>query len=83
MRGGITPVISIVLLVLITVGASVLAFVWVTNTQGSLEESVSAGVSEAPGSETSRLQIISMRGNGITIQNVGSNSINNVSILIN
>lgn len=31
MRKGITPVVSVILLVLMTVGASALAFFWVAN----------------------------------------------------
>jgi hypothetical protein len=82
MKRGITPIVSIVLLVLMTVGASVLAFIWVGNVQSNIQESTAGAIATAPGADCSRLQIIAMRGDEVTVSNVGCDIISNVTLVI-
>ncbi len=82
MRKSVTPIIAIVLLTLMTVGAVGVAFFWVSNIQSSLQESVGSSVGAAPGSDCSRLQVISMRGDGVVVSNTGCDTVENVSVVI-
>lgn len=82
MRKTITPVVSIVLLVLMTVGAAVLAFVWIGNVQANVQEAAGSSITGMPGSSCSRFSIISTRGDGITVSNVGCDTVGNISVLI-
>lgn len=82
MRKTITPVIAVVLLTLMTVGASVLAFFWVTSVQSSAQEQVGSSIEGAPGTGKTRLNIISMRGDGVTVQNVGLNNVESITLII-
>ena len=83
MQKAITPVVSIVLLSLMTVGAAVLAFVWIGSVQGNIQETAGGAITSTAGSSCSRLNIISMRGDGVTVSNVGCDTIGNVTLLIN
>lgn len=65
-----------------TVTASSLAFFWINNVQDGIQETVGSSVSEVP-TGSSRLNIINMRGDGFTVQNVGSETVSNVSVLVN
>ncbi len=82
MRKCVTPIIAIVLLSLMTVGAVGVAFFWMSNVQSSLQESVGSSVGAAPGSDCSRLSIVSVRGDGVTVSNVGCDTVSNVSLVI-
>lgn len=82
MKKAITPVVSIVLLVLMTVGAATLAFFWISNVQGGIQEAAGTSIMQNAGSSCSRFSIISTRGDGITVSNVGCDSVGNISLLI-
>lgn len=83
MRRAVTPIIAIVLLVLMTVGASGLAFVWINGVSSSIQETTGASITNNPGSDCNRLNIISMRGTGVVVQNVGCEEVDSVNVLIN
>ena len=53
-----------------------------SSVQAGLQEDVGAGLGELPGSSCSRLQLISMRGDGVTVQNVGCDTVGNVTALV-
>lgn len=82
MRRAITPVVSIILLSLITIGASTLAFFWVAGVQEGVQETASESIESQSISGSENFQVISLRGDGVTIHNVGSSQIENVSIII-
>lgn len=83
MKKAITPIVSVILLVLMTVGASALAFFWVSNVQTSVQESAGTAIDEAPGASCSRLNIISAKGDELVVSNVGCDTIESVNVLIN
>ena len=81
MRKTITPVIAIVLLVMMTVGASVMGFVWINSISSSVQESTGSQIENNNNlGSGSRLNIISVRGDGVSVQNVGNDNINMIWI---
>ncbi len=82
MRKCVTPIIAIVLLSLMTVGAVGVAFFWVSNVQSSISEQAGSSVGSSPGSDCSRLNIVSVRGNKVSVSNVGCDTVENVSVVV-
>ncbi|MBN1923729.1 MAG: hypothetical protein JW791_03125 [Nanoarchaeota archaeon] len=83
MRNAITPVVSIILLLVMTVAASAAAFLWMNSVQSSIQESAGASIESSTVSSCSRLNLISMRGDEVVVQNVGCDNITSVNLLIN
>ncbi|MBN1923444.1 MAG: hypothetical protein JW791_01635 [Nanoarchaeota archaeon] len=82
MRKTVTPVVAIILLIFMTVAASVAAFIWMSSTQTSIQETAGASIESSSVSSCSRLNLISTRGDGVTVQNIGCDTIDKVSVLI-
>ncbi len=82
MRKSVTPIITIVLLSLMTVSAVGVAFFWTSNVQSSMQESVGASVGSSPGGDCSRLNIVSVRGDSVSVSNVGCDTVENVSVVV-
>ena len=80
-RKSITPVVALVFLVSLTVVAAGLVFFWFSTVQSSIFESTGSSIEGVP-SGCSRLQIISVRGDGATVSNVGCDTIDSVSLVI-
>ncbi len=59
-RKGITAVVAIVLLLMMTVGAAGLAYVWVSGLQSSIQESASQGVEDVTAQQEAKIGIDSM-----------------------
>ncbi len=57
MRKGITPVVAIILLLLMTIAAAGAAYIWVTRLQGTLEETSGGGISDTQRRTNTRLSI--------------------------
>ncbi len=81
MRKCVTPIIAIVLLSLMTVGAVGVAFFWMSNVQSSVTEEAGSAVGSSPGSDCSRLNIVSVRGDSVAVSNVGCDMVENVSVV--
>ena len=83
-KKGITPVISVVLLIMLVVAITGGAYYWMTNVQGSLQESVGASVESGSNLASTSFSIVSVvcddDGNSDTITatviNTGSQDIN-------
>jgi hypothetical protein len=76
MNKTITPVISVILLIMLTIAVSATAWYWVNGLQANLEDSTAQGVEEATEMGTVRYNIISAvcnttGGINLTIQNNG------------
>ncbi|VVB76158.1 BNR repeat-like domain protein [Candidatus Tiddalikarchaeum anstoanum] len=83
MRKAITPIIATSLLVLMTIIAFAASFLWINNVQTRLQESAGSALTTSSGiSACSRLNIISMRGDGIVVQNSGCEAIQKVTLII-
>ncbi|MBN1923731.1 MAG: hypothetical protein JW791_03135 [Nanoarchaeota archaeon] len=83
MRKAISPVISVILLIVMTIGAAALAFFWITSVQSNIQETVGGNVEGSAGRDCSRLNLISIRGDGAIVQNVGCDTISSVNFFIN
>ncbi len=83
MKKGMTPVIAIVLLISMTVFAAAMSYFWISSVQSSVEERVGTSVESAPGTECTRLNIISVRGDKAVVQNVGCDNVTELNVLIN
>ncbi|MFA5333811.1 MAG: hypothetical protein WC376_04935 [Candidatus Nanoarchaeia archaeon] len=77
----ITPVISVILLVLITVVASVSAFFFINSNVLDLESQGS--LDNYPGADNSRLNLVSITGSKAIIRNDGSSPVTEVVIFVN
>lgn len=82
MRKAISPIISVSLLILIVIAASAGAYYWINNMQSRLESQVGKQAEELTASECSELQLISVRGNGVIVSNMGCDTINNINMFI-
>ncbi|MFA5333400.1 MAG: FG-GAP-like repeat-containing protein [Candidatus Nanoarchaeia archaeon] len=76
----ITPIISVVLLILITVFASVSAYFFITSTMNDLEGGINLNTAF---SDNSKLSIISLSGSKAIIKNDGKSSISEVIVFLN
>ncbi|VVB76202.1 BNR repeat-like domain protein [Candidatus Tiddalikarchaeum anstoanum] len=81
MRKAITPIIATTLLVLITIVATSAAFFWVTAIQTSMQESAGSAILGSV-SGCSRINLISMMGDKVIVQNTGCDDVTNVTLLI-
>ncbi|MFA5406271.1 MAG: sialidase family protein [Candidatus Nanoarchaeia archaeon] len=81
MRSGITPVVSVVLLLLITVAISSSAFIWVSGTQAGIQKEASLELSRNQDSISNFVNIIgisidlSTREINVTLHNIGDKTI--------
>ncbi len=82
MRKSITPIIGIVILSLMTIVAVSVAFFWTTGVQSVLTEEAGTSVGAASVSDCSRLSIVSVRGNSITVSNTGCDTVSNMSLVV-
>ncbi|MBN1923730.1 MAG: VCBS repeat-containing protein [Nanoarchaeota archaeon] len=83
MRKTISPVISVILLIVMTIGAAGLAFFWINNVQTNIQETVGSNVEGSAGGDCTRLNLISIKGDSAVVQNVGCDTIDSVNMLIN
>ncbi|VVB80760.1 Uncharacterised protein [uncultured archaeon] len=81
MRKGITPIIATSLLILITVVTAAASFFWISSVQTTIENKVGNVISDSV-TGCSRINLISMMGDEIVVQNTGCDTINNVTLLI-
>lgn len=81
MQKAITPIIAIVLLVFMTIMASAAAFVWINEVQTQVQESA-GGAAEGGLGGCSRVNLISMRGNSVFVENIGCDTVDHVTLLI-
>ncbi|VVB80763.1 BNR repeat-like domain protein [uncultured archaeon] len=82
MRKGITPIIATVLLILITVVSVAASFFWVTSLGANLQEQAGTTIRQDSTSTCLSINLISMRGDEVTIQNTGCDTISSISLLI-
>ena len=76
----ITPVISIILLILLTIIASVSAYMFIMSSMADLEGGVNTNTAI---SDNSKLKIVSLSGSKAIVMNEGSGSINEVIVMLN
>ncbi|MFA5744419.1 MAG: VCBS repeat-containing protein, partial [Candidatus Nanoarchaeia archaeon] len=81
LKKSITPVISVILLVLITIVASVSAFFFINSNVLGLESGVD--INNNPITDNSRLNLVSITGSKAIVRNDGSSSVNEVIVFIN
>ncbi|MFA5302970.1 MAG: archaellin/type IV pilin N-terminal domain-containing protein [Candidatus Nanoarchaeia archaeon] len=77
----ITPIVSVILLVLITIVASVSAFYFINSNVLSLESK--SNLDNYPGADNSRLNLVSITGSKAIIRNDGTNPVNEVIVFVN
>ncbi|MFA5303751.1 MAG: archaellin/type IV pilin N-terminal domain-containing protein [Candidatus Nanoarchaeia archaeon] len=77
----ITPVISVILLVLLTIVASVSAFFFINSNVLNLESQ--GNLDNYPGSDNSRLNLVSITGSKAIVRNDGSSPVTEVVIFVN
>ena len=76
-RKGITPVIAIVLLLMMTVAAAGMAYVWIMSIQGDIAQDTAEDLADIQDEKNTRLEIVTVRNdsNGkieLTFKNAGS-----------
>ncbi len=80
-KKGITPVISVVLLIMLVVAITGGAYYWMTNVQGSMQERVGSSIQESSEMSTASFSIVSAVCNGtsdfvnLTALNTGQSSL--------
>ncbi|MFA5303748.1 MAG: archaellin/type IV pilin N-terminal domain-containing protein [Candidatus Nanoarchaeia archaeon] len=77
----ITPVISVILLVLITIVASVSAFFFINSNVVDLENQ--GNLETYPGSDNSRLNLVSITGSKTIVRNDGTSPVTEVVMFVN
>lgn len=82
MRKSVSPVVSTTLLVLLVIIAGAGAFLWIRNTQATLEQMAGEQAGNLPISQCSELQLISVRGDGVTVGNTGCDTISDLNLFI-
>ncbi len=83
MRKAISPIISIILLLVMTISAASIVFIWFNMVQSDVQESTGAAFEDSAISSCSQIQLLGIRGDGLTLQNTGCDTISSVSLLIN
>ena len=83
MRKAVTPVVAIILLIVMTVGSAIIGFIWIEQVTVNAQERTGASVESSSGGEATRLNIVSVKGDGIVVENVGSQTIDNVTLFLN
>lgn len=84
-RRAISPVVAVIMLVGIAVGAAALAYAWYTTTQKSLGEEAAASGAQLGKATGYNLQIVSaVNGSqvNVTVRNIGSGTIDSVSLFV-
>lgn len=81
MNKTITPVISVILLILITIVASGSAYFFITSTMTDLQGGVDP--SATPFADNSKLNLVSVTGSKAIIRNDGNSPVNDIVIFIN
>jgi flagellin-like protein len=77
----ITPVVSVILMVLITIVASVSAFFFINSSVSDLE--AQGNLDTYPGMDNARLNLVSVTGSKVIVRNDGTNPVTDIVILIN
>ena len=77
----ITPVISVILLILLTIIASVSAYFFINSSVSNLESSGSADT--YPGSDNSRINLVSITGTKALVRNDGTSPVTELVVFIN
>ncbi|MFA5303887.1 MAG: VCBS repeat-containing protein [Candidatus Nanoarchaeia archaeon] len=81
MNKTITPIVSVILLVLITIVASVSAYFFINSNVINLESQ--GNLDNYPGADNSRINLVSITGTKALIRNDGSSPVNEVIVFIN
>ena len=76
----ITPIISVILLVLLTIGASAAAYFFITSTTTDLESSVN--VDNNAITDKSKINLVSISGSKAIIMNSGTDSVTDLRFLL-
>ncbi len=82
MKKGITPIIAIVLLLMMTVAAFGLTFVWVQSTQGDIQESISGDIQDIQAKVSSCMSIDAINFNKVYLRNCGEGALANSTLKI-
>ncbi len=77
----ITPVISVILLIMLTIVASIGAYAFINSSVNELESS--GAIEESPYTDNSRLNLVSITGSQALVRNDGSSPVTEMVILIN
>ncbi|MFA5303199.1 MAG: archaellin/type IV pilin N-terminal domain-containing protein [Candidatus Nanoarchaeia archaeon] len=77
----ITPVISVILMILITIIASVSAFFFITSNISDLENQ--GNLDAYPGNDNSRINVISITGTKLIVRNDGTSPVTDLVVFIN
>ncbi|MFA5302940.1 MAG: hypothetical protein WC393_00185 [Candidatus Nanoarchaeia archaeon] len=77
----ITPVVSVILLILITIVTSASAFLFINSNVLNLESK--SNLDNYPGTDNSRLNLVSVTGTKAIVRNDGSSPVTNVIIFVN
>jgi alpha-tubulin suppressor-like RCC1 family protein len=77
----ITPVVSVILMVLITIVASVSAFFFINSNVSDLE--AQGSVDTYPGNDNSRLNLVSVTGSKAIVRNDGTSPVTEVVMFVN
>jgi len=82
MNKAITPIISIVLLIAMTVTSSAFAFIWFNTVQSTVQGGITGNAENFPASKCTSMQLVSVRGDSVTVANDGCDTIGSVSLFI-
>ena len=82
MKKGITPIIAIVLLLIMTVAAFGLTFIWVQNTQTGMQENVGENIKDIQAKASSCMSIDTINFNKVYLRNCGEGIISNKTLTI-
>ena len=77
---GITPVIAIILLLLITISMVGFAFMWFTRMAETASQTGTLQLNQTIGQMTQRVRIDNINGNTLTIRNIGTQAISSSSL---
>jgi flagellin-like protein len=77
----ITPVVSVILLVMLTIVASVGAYFFITSSVNDLQSS--GAIEESPYLDNSRLSLVSITGSQALVRNDGTSPVTEIVVLIN
>ncbi len=81
MSKSITPVVSVILLIMLTIVASVGAYFFINSEVTSLESS--GAIENSPYTDNSRLNMVSITGSQALVRNDGSSPVTEIVVLIN
>ncbi len=81
MHKAITPVVSVILLIMLTIVASVGAYFFINSEIGELQDS--GAIENSPYLDNSRLNLVSITGSQALVRNDGQSPVTEMIILIN